>query len=248
MVKTLGSVGGGIWVQLSLIEQHPTVQTLPACPNYLKQIVHQYASVFSWKGGMPPQRNQQHTIQLKEGTEPVSVRPYRYTHTQKEEIERLLQDMLKSGIIQTSQSPFSSPILLVKNKDGSWRLCVDYHNLNKLTVRNKFPILIIEELLDELHGSRVISKLDLKSGYHQIRMKEEDIPKTAFRSHEGHYEFKVMPFGLTNAPATFQSVMNEVFKLYLRKFVLVFFDDILVYSQNESQHLTHMEPVLQTLD
>ncbi|XP_026435822.1 uncharacterized protein LOC113333611 [Papaver somniferum] len=194
----------------------------------LLPLLSEYNDIFAEPTSLPPHRTLDHSIPLKTDYQPPNQRPYRCPYIQKGVMEQLVKEMLSSGIIQQSHNPFASLILLVKKKDNTWRFCVDYKRLNNITIKDKFPIPIVDELLYELQGFMVLSKLDLRAGYHQILLNPMDIYKTAFRTHHGHYEFKVMPFGLTNAPATFQDLMNEVFASYIWKFVLVFFDDILL--------------------
>ena len=146
-----------------------------------------------------------------------------------------------------SASPWGAPVLFVKKKDGSLRLCIDYRQLNQVTIKNKYPLPRIDDLFDQLRGAAVFSKIDLRSGYYQLRVKPEDIPKTVFRTRYGHFEFLVMSFGLTNAPAAFMDLMNRVFQPYLDRFMIVFIDDILVYSRSEAEHVEHLRVVLQTL-
>lgn len=176
---------------------------IQSVPRELQTLLHHYEDAFRERTSLPPPRQHDHHIPLLAGSHPVNQRSYRVSYVQKSEIERQIKEMLYSGIIQPITSPFSSPVILVKKKDNTRRMCIDYRRLNDITVKNKYPIPIIDELLDELNGACWFTKLDLRSGYHQIRVASEDIPKTAFRTHQGLYEFLVMPFGLTNALASF---------------------------------------------
>ncbi|GJT10244.1 putative reverse transcriptase domain-containing protein [Tanacetum coccineum] len=170
--------------------------------------------------------------------------PYRLAPSEMKELSEQLQELSDKDFIRPSSSPWGAPVLFVKKKDGSFRMCIDYRELNKLTVKNRYPLPRIDDLFDQLQGSSIYSKIDLRSGYHQLRVREQDIPKTAFRTRYGHYEFQVMPFGLTNAPAVFMDLMNRVCRPYLDKFVIVFIDDILIYSKNEKEHEEHLKAIL----
>ncbi|VVA39016.1 PREDICTED: retrotransposon, partial [Prunus dulcis] len=197
--------------------------------------------------GLPPHREIEFTIELVPRTSPISQAPYRMAPAELKELKVQLQELVDKGFIRPSFSPWGAPVLFVKKRDGTMRLCIDYRQLNKVTVRNKYPLPRIDNLFDQLRGAKVFSKIDLRSGYHQLRIKEEGMLKTAFRTRYGHYEFLVMPFGLTNAPAAFMDRMNRVFRRYLDRFVIVFIDDILLYSKSQKAHMKHLERVLQTL-
>ncbi|GKA00288.1 putative reverse transcriptase domain-containing protein [Tanacetum coccineum] len=197
--------------------------------------------------GLPPARQVEFQINLVPGAAPVARTPYRLAPAEMQELSTQLQELSDKGFIRPSSSPWGAPVLFVKKKDGSFRMCIDYYELNKLTVKNRYLLPRIDDLFDQLQGSRVYSKIDLRSGYHQLRVREEDIPKTAFRTRYGHYEFQVMPFGLTNAPTVFMDLMNRVCKPYLDRFVIVFIDDILIYSKSRKEHEGHLRLILKLL-
>jgi transposase InsO family protein len=214
----------------------------------LQAILVEYKDVFEeLPDELPPVRNIAHVIPLEPGARPVYKPLYRLTQAEKAEVERQVADLLRKGYIEPSQSPWGAPVLFVPKKDGGLRMCIDYRALNKLTVKNRYPLPRIEDLLDQLQGAKVFSGLDLASGYWQIRIEDDDVPKTAFRTHVGHYQWRVLSFGLTNCPSTFQQVMNDVFREYLNKFVIIYLDDILIYSSDAVQHEQHLRLVLQKL-
>jgi hypothetical protein len=197
--------------------------------------------------GLPPKRDVEFVIELKLGTTPISRRSYRMPPNELAELKTQLQDLLEKGFIRPSSSPWGCPAIFVKKKDQTLRMCVDYRPLDEVTIKNKYPLPRIDILFDQLTGARVFSKIDLKSGYHQIRIRPEDIPKTAFTTRYGLFEYLVMSFGLTNAPAHFTYLMNSVFMPELDKFVVVFTDDILIYSKNEEEHAKHLQILLTRL-
>ncbi|KAL5572587.1 hypothetical protein UlMin_022184 [Ulmus minor] len=211
-------------------------------------VVNEFVDVFPEElPGMPPDREVTFEIEVLPGIAPISKAPYRMAPAELKELQTQLQELLEKGFIRPSHSPWGAPVLFVKKKDGTLRMCIDYRGLNKVTIKNKYPLPRIDDLFDQLKGAVVFSKIDLRSGYHQLRIKESNIPKSAFCTRYGHYEFLVMPFGLTNAPATFMDLMNRMFKVYLDKFVIVFIDDILIYSRSQEEHAEHLRMVLRTL-
>jgi hypothetical protein len=197
--------------------------------------------------GLPPSREVDHRIELVPGSSPQSRPTIRLSATELAELKKQLVELEAAGFIRPSKSPFGAPILFVKKKDGTMRMCIDYRALNRITVKNSYPLPRVDELFDRLQGARYFSKIDLRSGYHQIRIAPEDVPKTAFRTRYGHYEFLVLPFGLTNAPATFMHLMHQALRPFLDECALVFLDDILIYSKTLEDHQRHVRLVLDAL-
>ena len=197
--------------------------------------------------GIPPDREIDFQIKLTPEIEPIFKAPYRMAPLELKELKVQMEELVSKGFVRPSTSPWGAPVLFMKKKDGSLRLCIDYRELNKVTIRNQYPLPRIDDLFDQLQGARVFSKIDLRSGYHQLKIRSEDVPKTNFRTRYGHYEFLVIPFGLTNAPAVFMDLMNKIFQPYLDQFVIVFIDDILIYSGSKEDHEEHLRVVLQIM-
>jgi hypothetical protein len=196
---------------------------------------------------LPPKRAVDHKIDLVPGTEPPSKAPYWLNQAELQELKRQLNELLERGYIRQSKSPFGAPVLFVSKKDGKFRMCIDYRVLNKITIKNNYPLPRVDDLLDRLAGAKVFSRIDLKSGYYQIRIAEEDVEKMACRTRYGSYEFVVMPFGLCNAPTTFITLMNSMFHHESDDFVVVYIDDILIFSRSKEEHAKHLEIVLKKL-
>jgi hypothetical protein len=248
-------------VEIDSLEHESTILYVPQ-PEYFNSctyaasgtklidipVVHEYSKVFPDDlPGMPPDRDIEFIIELQPGTAPISKKSYRMPPNELAELKIQLQDLLDKGFIHPSASPWGCPALFVKKKDNSLRLCVDYRPLNAVTIKNKYPLPRIDILFDQLAGAKVFAKIDLRSGYHQIKIRPSDVPKTAFSTRYGLYEYLVMSFGLTNAPAYFMYLMNFVLMRDLDKFVVVFIDDILIYSKTPEDHVKHLHVILQRL-
>ncbi|GJV77943.1 putative reverse transcriptase domain-containing protein [Tanacetum coccineum] len=231
---------GGTKTLMSTKADEPELSDIP--------ILRDFVDVFPEDlSGLPPQRQVEFRIDLILGATPVAKSPYRLAPSEMQELSEQLQELQDKGFIRPSHSPWGAPVLFVKKKDGSMCMCVDYRELNKLTVMNRYPLPRIDDLFDQLQGVRYLSRIDIRSGYHQLRVHEKDIPQTAFIMRYGHFEFTVMPFGLTNAPTVFMDLMNRVCKPYLDKFVIIFIDDILIYPKTKEDHEVHLKLVLELL-
>jgi hypothetical protein len=230
---------------LAALQPEKELESNPAAATLLAE----FADVFpdQLPSELPPRRDVDHRIELTQNSPPAARGMYRMSPGELDELKAQLKELLESGFIQPSKSPFGASVLFVKKKDGSMRMCVDYRDLNRITIKNRYPLPRVEELFDRLRGAKFFSKIDLRSGYHQVRIHPDDVPKTAFRTRYGHFEFLVLPFGLTNAPATFMHLMQSIFGPHLDVFVIVFLDDILIFSKTENEHKQHVRKVLELL-
>jgi hypothetical protein len=230
------------------ITNHAKLNQLNASQGSKVPVVNEFPDVFPKElPGMPPDQDIEFVIELRPGTVAIYKTPFRMTTPELAELQEHIRELLEKGFIRPSSSTWGAPVIFIPKKDGTQRLCVDYRALNEVTVKNKYLLPMIDDLFDQLRGTCVFSKIDLRSGYHQLKVRECDIPKTAFVSRYDLYEFTVKSIGLTNAPAYFMYMMNKVFMEYLDKFVVVFINDILVYSRNEEEHEGHLRLVLQKL-
>jgi hypothetical protein len=226
-------------------QETATVNQLNDGANKEDPVVEEFPDVFPEElSGMPPDHDIKFIIELLPRTAPIAKRPYRMEIDELEELKKQIKELQDKGFIRPSSSPWKAPVIFVDKKDGTQRMCVDYRSLNEVTIKNKYLLPRIDDLFDQLRGACVFSKIDLRSGYHQLKIHASDIPKTVFTTRYGLYEYTVMSFGLTNAPAYFMYLMNKVFMEYLDKFVVVFIDDILVFSKTEEEHAEHLRLVL----
>ena len=237
------------WAVIGFELQYEQLNAITTPTRDATELMSEYRDVFPQQlpSCLPPRRDVDHRIELEPASRPTSRAIYRMSPAELDELKAQLKELSDSGFIRPSKSPYGAPVLFVKKKDGSMRMCVDYRDLNRITIKNKYPLPRVEELFDRLRGSKCFSKIDLRSGYHQVRIHPDDISKTAFRTRYGHFEFMVLPFGLTNAPATFMHLMQSIFGPHLDNFVIVFLDDILIYSNSLSDHKKHLRVVLDLL-
>ena len=237
LVMRAGEAGDGVAEKVELV------------PKCVEDVLKRYQDVMpeDLPNELSPRREVDHKMEVKSGTEPPSKAPYRLSQKEVEELKSQLDELLAKGYIRQSKSPYGAPVLFGEKKDGKLRLYVDYRALNKVTVKNSYPLPRIDDLFDRLAGAKYFSRIDLRSGYHQIRIAQGDEEKTACRTRYGSFEFLVMPFGLCNALATFTTLMNNIFHEYLDDFVIIYIDDILVYSKTAEEHADHLEEVFQKL-